>query len=181
MAQAKNTDVTRIVLTEKQQRVFDKFDKNGDAVLSLEEYRTLRGTGLVDPSYGWFDDVKWPCSVKLTNLGLQLQAYQKQQRGVVAKDDRRYRINTIISATALGLSLIAIIVSILTATGVLRPKQRTEPPTAPTASPEATMAVTETVSAADSSPEYSAELQETQELESPEAAAPQPAKPEASQ
>lgn len=174
---AENVDLTRIVLTDAEQRVFDKFAGQGTAVLSEEEYSTLRKTKLVDPSLGWFQEVKWPCSVKLTELGLQLQAYQKQLRRAVAKDDRRFRIHTILTIIAIGLSAISIVVDILLAADLSRVKRWIGISTAPTASPAATMAVTETVSSADPSKECSAESKEPEspaqsELQAATAAAP---------
>ncbi|MBQ9685030.1 MAG: hypothetical protein IJV41_00590 [Oscillospiraceae bacterium] len=159
-------DVTKIVLTAREQAAFDKFGASGRALLTLEEYNALRKKKLVDPSYGWFTEVKEPMDVPLSDEGQMLQAYQMQVRKDERKEDRRYRINTLLSGLALLLSVIAILANIATATNLSRLKrwlgisQESTEPSAPTT------AVTETTSSADQSSDNS-ENPQSEELPAP--------------
>lgn len=110
-------DVTKVHLTKKEQKAFDKFDENGEALLTLEEFQSLRHTKLIQERLGdagpWSSG--WPESglCRLSGYGEEYRRYYLAKQEEKRLDERRYRITTGISITALVISAGSLMVAIL--------------------------------------------------------------------
>lgn len=98
-------DVSKIVLTDVEQCLFDRFRKSDDVELTIDEYKVLLHKGLIKNSIGgnsgWFDDLPEKGICSLSDTGKDLRAYQAQQNKVERQSSRRYWITTAIAAIAL--------------------------------------------------------------------------------
>lgn len=117
--------VSDIVLRKNEQAVFDLFADDGTAILTESQYHLLRGKHLVDPSLGW---PEWPneggtVKVELTEVGLDLQAYQALAKAAEARTAGRFRTSMILSVLSLVLAGVGIFTSIATASDISRLKR----------------------------------------------------------
>lgn len=110
-------DVTKIHLNEREQEVFDKFGDDGTAELTLAEFEVLRPTVLIQNRLGNSPPGSntLPASGKcwLSGEGEQYRRYYRAKQKAARVDERRYRITTSISITALVISAGSLIVAIL--------------------------------------------------------------------
>lgn len=107
------TDFSKIVLTEEEQILFDRFSKSDIATFTKEEFFMLKEKGLVRGSLGgkssWFPEAMPESGeCKISQLGKELRVYQKQQDTLARKNDRRYKLTTAIAILALLLSVASI-------------------------------------------------------------------------
>lgn len=98
-------EVSKIVLTSDEQKVFARFKRSDSAVLTKAEFQLLRRKNLVkdciDGKSSWFDDLPEKGVCAISDFGEDLRAYQKQQTNARRKDSRRYWITTVIASAAL--------------------------------------------------------------------------------
>lgn len=103
-------DYSQFVLTEKEQKAFNKFKKKDTAELTINEYKLLVWKRLVDDIR--LDEEKIlspdPVQISLTRMGKELRTYQREQRAKTRKENIRYGITTFIAIIALVLSIISI-------------------------------------------------------------------------
>lgn len=103
-------DYSQFVLTEKEQKAFNKFKRKDTAELTINEYKLLVWKRLVDDIR--LDENKIlspdPIHISLTRVGKELRTYQKGQRAKARKENIRYGITTFIAVVALILSIISI-------------------------------------------------------------------------
>lgn len=78
------TDYSLIVLTKKQKLIFKKFSKKDTALLTINEFNTMKGTSLLEQSIDgkstWFDIDVTRGICRLSKHGLKYRAYLKEQR-----------------------------------------------------------------------------------------------------
>ena len=110
-------NVEEIHLNEKEQEVFDKFGDDGSAELMLAEFEVLRHTGLIQDRLGNSPpgSSTLPASGKcwLSGDGEKYRRYYRAKQKEARTDERRYRITTGISITALVISAGSLIVAII--------------------------------------------------------------------
>lgn len=103
-------DYSQFILTEKEQKAFNKFKRKDIAELTINEYRLLVWKRLVVDIQ--LDDNKIfspdPIQISLSRIGKELRTYQKGQRAKARKENIRYGITTFIAVIALILSIISI-------------------------------------------------------------------------
>lgn len=103
-------NVSKIVLTDIEQRLFDRFRTADDVELSIDEYKILLHKKLIKDAIGgnsgWFDHLPEKGLCTLSDIGKDLRAYQIKMERAERKADRRYRITT-------GIAILALILSIL--------------------------------------------------------------------
>lgn len=106
-------DVSKIVLTDAEQRLLNRFRESESAELTIEEYRVLLRKGLIkdsiDGSSGWFNDLPKKGICFLSDTGKDLQAYQNQQDRIRRQSSRRYWITTGIAVAALLMSVASLL------------------------------------------------------------------------
>lgn len=98
-------DCEKLILTEQEQRVFDKFKKVNSTELTETEFALLRRKGLVDNEQ-LLNAIDLTHIVRLSMRGQEFRAYQKLSRKQQHKEDLRYLITTLIALAALIISLI---------------------------------------------------------------------------
>ena len=105
-------DITKIYLSKREQKIFDKFDENGEAYLTFEEFQKLLPTGLVQERIGSArpSSKSWPTSgvCRLSGHGAEYRRYCQHQRAVDRRITRRYWITTGIAIAAFALSALSI-------------------------------------------------------------------------
>lgn len=97
-------DFTNLILTDKEQKIFNRFVKRDSVFLSKEEFIALRNRGLVTGILGGKSDsfdIPESGSCKLSEKGKQFRAYQCRQQKANRKNNRRYWITTGIALAAL--------------------------------------------------------------------------------
>ena len=103
-------DYSQFVLTEKEQKAFNKFKRKDIAELTINEYNLLAWKRLVDDIQ--LDDNKIfspdPIQISLSRIGKELRTYHRGQLAKARKESIRYGITTFIAVIALILSIISI-------------------------------------------------------------------------
>lgn len=98
-------DVSKIVLTDIEQRLFDLFRGKDDVELTKDEYKILLHKNLIKDSIGgktgWFDNLPQKGICTISDIGKDLRAYQAKMERSARKEDRKYWITTIIAVVAL--------------------------------------------------------------------------------
>ena len=106
-------DVSKIVLTDTEQAIFDRFRKTDSAELTIDEYKILIHKGLIKDSIcgnsGWFSDLPEKGICSLSDKGKDLKAYQSMQRRLSRQASRRYWITTGIAVAAFLLSVVSLL------------------------------------------------------------------------
>lgn len=78
------TDYSMIVLTKEQKKVFRKFKKSNSAILTIDEFKVMNGTALleqaIDGKSTWFDVNVTKGVCKLSKHGIKYRAYLKEQK-----------------------------------------------------------------------------------------------------
>lgn len=110
-------DYDKILLTDMEQTVFDKFKNSDTAILTQSEFQILKTKGLVigaiNGKSDWFDDLPQSGACTISDLGKVFRIYQRNLYLLSKHEKSRYRINTIFSIIALLISTASLIVSIL--------------------------------------------------------------------
>lgn len=98
-------DVSKVNLTKKEQKIFDKFGDDGTAELTLSEFEVLRPTKLIQDRLGGSlpGSSTRPTSGKcwLSGEGDEYRRYHLARLAVERRNTRRYWITTGIAAAAL--------------------------------------------------------------------------------
>lgn len=106
-------DVSKIVLTDVEQKIFDRFKRTDSAELTKEEYKVLLHKNLIldsiGGSSGWFDDLPEKGLCSLSDVGKDLRAYQAQRSKAERKSSRRYWITTGIAIAAFLLAVASLL------------------------------------------------------------------------
>lgn len=108
-------DYSKIVLTKKEQTIFDKFKDTDSAALSTDEFHILKNKDLIcntiDGKTNWFEKYPSKGICVISDKGRNLRAYQLIEK---RKDFKRIIwniINTVLAATSVIVSIIALIKS----------------------------------------------------------------------
>ena len=106
-------DHSKIVLTEVQQAIFNKFMHNDQVYLTIEEYNLMYKTGLlkecIDGKSTWFD-IPSGGICELSDKGKAYRTYLKKQRKAEKTTSFRFWIGLILSNA---IAIAALIVAIL--------------------------------------------------------------------
>lgn len=106
-------DVTKIVLTEEEQILFNKFRKTDHTELTVSEYKILLHKSLIKDhiggNSGWFSTLPQKGVCEISDIGKDLRAYQLLQKKADRRSSRRYWITTGIAIAALLLSIAALL------------------------------------------------------------------------
>ena len=109
-------DYSKIVLTEVQQAIFNKFMYDDQAYLLIEEYNLMYKTGLlkecIDGKSTWFDTPSGGIC-ELSDKGKAYRTYLKKQYKVERTISFHRWANTIIAAVALLIAIASLILSIV--------------------------------------------------------------------
>lgn len=107
----------KILLTDIEQTIFDKFKDTDTAILTQSEFQVLKAKGLVigaiNGKSDWFDDLPKSGTCTISDLGKFFRIYQRNQFLLSKQEKSRYRINNVFSIIALLISTASLIVSIL--------------------------------------------------------------------
>lgn len=113
----KYDDVSKIYLDDKTQAVFDKFRQSDTAHLDWGEFELLNKKHLIKDSIDgkstWTNNHPGSGLCVLSDLGMDLRAYQQSVERAAKKADRRYWINTTIAVAALIISATALLLQFL--------------------------------------------------------------------
>ena len=164
-------DPAQIYLSPQEQRVFDKFRRTDEAVLTAEEYHLLVSQFLVEPCPA-VDDRPDHLSVTISAQGRALRAYQEERRRAAFINGLKYVIATVIAIIGLVAALYPIVRDERTT------RKQSEPPV-PALTETVEQATISTVFPA-ASPEATPEPspQQTQSEQSPAPGQTPPAEPE---
>ena len=109
----KQIDYSKIVLTEEQQTIFNKFAKRDKVLLSLDEYNALRKTSLLLPAINenstWFGITEGGIC-ELSKYGKAYRTFQKKSLKKEKTESFRFWLPLVISNC---IAVAALIVAIL--------------------------------------------------------------------
>jgi len=100
-------DFEKLILTEQEQKVFNKFNKVNSTDLTEIEYNLLKCKGLVDDEqlHNYIDHTY---TARLSGNGRDFRAYQKLCQKKRFKDELRYWITTLIALGSLSLLMLSV-------------------------------------------------------------------------
>lgn len=121
-------DFTTILLSDEEQKIFDKFKSDNSALLTRKEFNAMAKRGLVIGALGgksnWFDNLPEIGVAHLSETGKSLKLYQKQTARKEHVARVRHWVPVFVSSL---LSVIAIIISVIALLGELGILQLTLP------------------------------------------------------